>query len=243
MSQSSHPTSFRIDNSIFDLFPDLQVGIVLARGIDNRGEQGDIAGALRSEEERVVSELAGTQAADHPRIAPWRDAYRAFGSNPKKYPSSIENLVGRVLRGGQVRHINKLVDIYNTVSLRYIVPAGGEDLGRVDGDILLTVAGENETPVVLLGEEEARAPQAGEVIYKDDGGAICRRFNWKEADRTKLTQETTAAIFVIEAIPPVDRATLKRALDDLASMVEKYCGGRTAKAPLNSDSRSWREPS
>jgi DNA/RNA-binding domain of Phe-tRNA-synthetase-like protein len=239
MSRSSRPTTFRIDHRIFDLFPVLQVGVMLAYGIDNRGERDEITGALRAEEDRVATDLAGTQAAEHPRIAPWREAYRAFGSNPRKYPSSIENLVGRVLRGGRIRHINKLVDIYDAVSLRYIVPAGGEDLDKVAGDIILTVAGENETPVVLLGEEEARAPQAGEVIYKDDAGAICRRFNWKEAERTKLTEDTAAAIFVIEAMPPVDATMLQQALDDLAYMVETFCGGRTAKSLLNADSRVW----
>jgi DNA/RNA-binding domain of Phe-tRNA-synthetase-like protein len=239
MTTDPHPTTFRIDDSIFDLLPGLQVGVVTAFGIDNRGEAEEIIEELRVEEDRVARELAGTMAAEHPRIAPWREVYRAFGSNPKKYPSSIENLVGRALRGGRVRHINKLVDIYNMVSLRYITPAGGEDLGKVDGDILLTVAGENEKPVTLLGEEDARAPQAGEVIYKDDAGAICRRFNWKEAERTKLTKETTAAIFVIEAIPPVDATTLQRALDDLADMVEAYCGGSIERALLNVGSRAW----
>jgi len=239
MSRSSRSTTFRIDHRIFDLFPGLQIGILVAHGIDNRGEREEITGALREEEDRVAGELAGTQAAEHPLIAPWREAYRAFGSNPKRYPSSIENLVGRVLRGSRIRHINKLVDIYNTVSLRYIVPAGGEDLDKVEGDIVLTMAGEDETPIVLLGEEEARAPQAGEVIYKDDAGAICRRFNWKEAERTKLTEDTTGAIFVIEAVPPVDATTLQQALDDLAYMVETYCGGRTAKSLLNAGSRAW----
>lgn len=209
------------------------MGVVLAFGIDNHGEQEDIITALRSEEERVTGELAGTVPADHPHIAPWREAYRVFGANPKKYPSSIENLVGRVLRGNRIRHINKLVDIYNAVSLRYIFPVGGEDLDTMQGDILLTIASQNESPIVLLGEQEANPPKPGEVIYKDSIGAICRRWNWKEADRTKLTEDTTNVILIIEALPTIATPLLQQAVTDLASMLETYCGGRTTTAILN----------
>jgi DNA/RNA-binding domain of Phe-tRNA-synthetase-like protein len=233
MPTESRPTLFRIEDPIFERFPDVQIGVVLAFGIDNHGEQESIIAALRSEEERVTGELAGTLPADHPHIAPWREAYRAFGANPKKYPSSIENLVGRVVRGNPIRHINKLVDIYNAVSLRYIVPVGGEDLDTMQGDILLTIASENEAPVVLLGEQEANPPKPGEVIYKDGTGAICRRWNWKEADRTKLTEDTTNVILVLEALPPVATPKLQQAITELASMLQTYCGGRTTTALLN----------
>ncbi len=236
MDPTSRPHAFTIERGVFDRFPGLQVGVVLAFDIDNRGEREETLDLLRLEEVRVVSDLAGTLPAEHPQIAPWREAYRAFGANPKKYPSSIENLVGRLLRGGRVRHINLLVDIYNIASLRYLVPVGGEDLDRMDGDIRLTVASSDEAAIILLGEDEARAPQPGEVIYKDSIGAICRRFNWKEAERTKLTEETHNAILVIEALPPVETAKLRQAIDDLATMLGQWCGGRTKSALLQAES-------
>ncbi len=217
MAENRHPTTFKIDPTIFNRFPKVQIGVVLALGIDNRGEREEITDVLSVEEDRVATDFnfIGTQASDHPNIAP------------------IENLVGRVLRGNRIRHINKLVDIYNAISLRYVIPVGGEDLDTMQGNILLTIASDNEVPVVLLGEEEARPPQPGEVIYKDSVGAICRRWNWKEADRTKLTEQTSNAILVIEALPPVDANLLKLATNDLAGMVARWCGGRIETALLN----------
>jgi DNA/RNA-binding domain of Phe-tRNA-synthetase-like protein len=235
LSHESPPTFFRIDPTILARFPDVQVGVLLARGVNNFGEREQIIAALRAEEDKVRSELAGTSPADHPRIAPWREAYRAFGANPKKYPSSIENLVSRVIRGNPIRHINKLVDIYNTISLRYILPVGGEDLDKMQGDILLTIATETEAPVTLLGEDEPRAPQTGEVIYKDSMGAICRRWNWKEADRTKLTEQTTNVILVLEALPPVNTALLTQATNDLARMIQTWCGGQVSATILDAE--------
>jgi DNA/RNA-binding domain of Phe-tRNA-synthetase-like protein len=232
------PTAFHIDPAIFARFPAVQIGVVMARGIDNSGDSDEITAALHAEEARVTSELAGTAPTDHPHIAPWRDTYRAFGANPKKYPSSIENLVSRVLRGSPLRHINKLVDIYNTVSLRYLLPVGGEDLDTIRGDIVLTIATDAEPAVTLLGEAEPRSPQPGEVIYKDNIGAICRRWNWKEVDHTKLTEQTTNAILVIEALPPVGSQLLGDATNDLARTVQHWCGGQTRTVILNASTQS-----
>ena len=131
----------------------------------------------------------------------------------------------RAVKGQRLRSVNRLVDLYNTISLRHLVPVGGEDLAAVEGDVELDFATENEPPVRLLGEPEARPPKPGEVIYKDRVGALCRRWNWKEADRTKLTEQTTDGFLVIEGLPPVGRPLVESALGELAALVEEHCGG------------------
>jgi DNA/RNA-binding domain of Phe-tRNA-synthetase-like protein len=224
----------RVTPEIFASFPDVVLGIVLAHGIDNASE-GRSLEILRREEEAVRERLAGAQVTEHPHIAPWREAYRKFGAKPKDYPSSIENLVRRVLKGNPLPAINPLVDLYNAISLRHLVPVGGEDLDQVRGDILLAIATDQEAPVLLLGEPEPRPPKPGEVIYKDEIGAICRRWNWKEADRTKLTPATRRAILVIEGLPPVGREAVNRATEELAEMIRAHCGGDVTTALVDRD--------
>jgi DNA/RNA-binding domain of Phe-tRNA-synthetase-like protein len=230
-------TVLRVSDEIFERFPEVVLGVFTVYEMDNSRQDPAILDGLRHEEARVRAELAGIQVTEHPHIAPWREAYRKFGAKPKDYPSSIENLVRRVLKGQSLPSINPLVDLYNTISLRHLVPAGGEDLDRIQGDVLLTFAGESETPVRLLGEAEERAPHPGEVIYKDDLGAICRRWNWKEADRTKLTPETKSAVLVIEGLPPVERDLIERAVEELAEMIRAHCGGRVGTAILDRERR------
>ncbi|OPZ58134.1 MAG: B3/4 domain protein [Synergistetes bacterium ADurb.Bin520] len=121
--------------------------------------------------------------------------------------------------------MNPLVSLYNAISLTHLIPVGGEDLDRLSGDVRLTRAGHAEPPVLLLGEKEPRSPHEGEVIYTDDIGALCRRWNWKEADRTKLTPETKNAVLVIEALPPLTSDMLQRAVEELAALVERHVGG------------------
>jgi DNA/RNA-binding domain of Phe-tRNA-synthetase-like protein len=231
-------TSLRVTDDVFARFPEAVLGIVIAHGIDNSKEDAAVLQQLREEAARLPGRFAGTPVTEHPHIAPWREAYRAFGAKPKEHPSSIENLVRRVLKGQAVPHINTLVDAYNTVSLRWVVPVGGEDLDAIEGDVLLAIAGPDEAAVKLLGEPEPRAPYAGEVIYKDDLGAICRRWNWKEAERTKLTPGTRHAFLVIEGLPPVDGRVVEAATAELAGRVRASCGGEVTTARIDRERRA-----
>ena len=224
-----------VDPLLFERFPGALLGVAVARGIDNAGDPPAVAEQLREAQARVRGELAGTALAEHPRIAPWRAAYRLFGATPKKHHSSIEALLRRVLAGEELRRINPLVDLYNAISLNHLLPAGGEDLERVEGDVRLTFAGADEPPVRLLGDPEPRPPSPGEVVYRDDAGVLCRRWNWREAERTKLTAETRDALLVLEALPPIPRQDLERAVAELAGLVERFCGGRMTTALLDVD--------
>jgi DNA/RNA-binding domain of Phe-tRNA-synthetase-like protein len=219
---------------LFELFPEAKIALVIVRKIDNqpRGAEA-LAGLLREAQANAVARLQGGALSEHPRIHCWREAYRAFGAKPKDYPSSIENLARRALKGEPLRSINPLVDLYNVVSLAHLLPVGGEDLDTIEGDIVLTRASSAEPPVRLLGESEERAPKAGEVIYKDSRGAICRRWNWKESDRTKLTEGTRNAVLVLEALPPILVSELSEAARDLERLVLEHCGGEARVESLD----------
>lgn len=215
------------------LFPDALVGVAVVRGIDNRGEDAELTARRKTAAEAIPGRIGAAPLTEHPRVAVWREAYRRFGAKPKDHPSSIENLLRRAAKGHAPSHINRLVDLYNAVSLEALLPAGAEDLAAIDGDVELTVAGEAEAPVRLLGEPEARPPKAGEVIYRDRQGAICRRWNWKEADRTKITEATRDAIVVVEGLPPIGREDVEAALEAIARAVRERLSGTAATAVLD----------
>ncbi len=223
---------FVVTPDIFESYPEVRIGVLVLEDVDNRSGEG-FAAELQRAREQVRSTFDRVNVTEYPRIHCWREAYRTFGAKPKKYPSSVENLVRRTLQRESLRSINPLVDLYNIVSLKHLLPVGGEDLDRVEGDILLTRAGENEPAIQLLGEKEERAPKAGEVIYTDDRGAICRRWNWKEADRTKLTEDTKRAVLVLEALPPVTRSELEEAMAELQELVRAHTGAVATKTVLD----------
>lgn len=216
---------FIIDKQIFEKFPTLNIGIIIAKNINNIGSIDEIQNQLRIIETEIRNKYNLETLSQTPKIDVWRKAYSSFGAKPKENKSSVESLHRLVLQGINLKHINKLVDIYNYISLKHMLPVGGEDLNKINGDLILTFAKENEIPVLLLGDKEPRPPHAGEIIYKDNISTICRRWNWRETDRTKLTEETQNCILVIEGLLPLTKNDIEQATIELKELIQKYCNG------------------
>ena len=214
---------FLIEESFWGLFPDASIGVILVKNVDNNKTSPDFADMLEEASKKLLISLEGAELAKHPVISVWREAYKKFKS-PRENRSSIEALIRRIFNGKQVGTINPLVDIYNYVSLKYILPCGGEDIDVVKGDIRLTRATGDEL-FVPLGSASSEPPAEGEVIYRDDEGAICRCWNWREADRTKLTEETANAFLCIESVDSSRREAFEAAVRESAELVGKYLGG------------------
>ena len=82
--------------------------------------------------------------------------------------------------------MNRLTDLYNAVSVLHQVPLGGEDLTRYDGPPrLVRATGQEPFDTVADGETVVEHPDPGEVVWCDDAGVTCRRWNWRQARRTR----------------------------------------------------------
>ena len=60
---------------------------------------------------------------------------------------------------------------------------------------------------------------AGEVVWRDDRGVTCRRWNWRQGSRTQLTAGTTRAFFVFDRLAGLPVDGLRRAADELAGLL------------------------
>lgn len=149
---------------------------------------------------------------------------------------SIEALLKRIEKENHLGTINPLVDIYNTISLLYGIPCGGEDIDNIKGDILLTKALGTES-FITLGSDKSEPPYEGEVVYKDDEGAICRCWNWREGVRTMLTEETKNAFICLEQVDSNRIDELSEALDVLLNKIESKQGANCRIQVLNTANR------
>ena len=215
---------FTIQKEIFDKFPGLTVGLLTAKGINNAGEQTEVLDLLKKQSEIVREENELVTLGENPKIAAWREAYKSFGAKPKKHLCSVESLYDLVLDGVDLRHINTIVDIYNYISLKYMMPVGGDDIDKVDGNITLRLATGDEN-FTLLNTDEVSHPKPGEVIYADDKEVLCRRWNWRECDKSKMTEETKNVEIVVEALPPATKEEVEKATQELGELIKKYTSG------------------
>ncbi len=219
--------SFVTEESFWDLFPEARIGIVVAHGMKPTGEVSlehaqAITRALAAANEAADRHLESNTISQNEVVAVWRDAYQQFKTK-KGARCSIENLLKRVLKGNPVGSITPSVDIYNAVSLAHALPVGGEDIDAMVGDIRLgiTEGGDAFRP---LGEDEDAPTLEGELCYRDDAGAICRCWNWRDGERTALTDESGKAFLIIESVDPARADDLEAAVDQLADMVQRHLG-------------------
>ena len=214
-----------VENEFWELFPQAQISIMVAKGLDNSvNESKDLyfkslldKGSKRAED--FISDEPFTQ---NEVIQEWRQAFTKFKTK-KGARSSIEALLKRVSQGREFNPINPLVDIYNSVSLSYAVPCGGEDIDKIEGGLRLAKAQGGE-PFFPLGAETDAPALPEEIIYYDDEGAVCRCLNWREAKRTMLTEETRDAVLVIEAVNEEQAKRAQAAMQELQYLVEDYFG-------------------
>ncbi|HQL36899.1 MAG TPA: B3/4 domain-containing protein [Bacillota bacterium] len=215
---------FIIEQSFWDIFPECEIGVLLINDIDNTEEgcekfRPDIIEFLEQSNKEARKYLTEPVLSQNRVISVWRDAFSKFKTK-KGARSSIEALLKRIEKGNEVGVINPLVDIYNGVSLRFALPCGMEDVDTFKGDLRLTVTNGGD-PFLALGDEEIDYTLPGEICYLDDEGAVCRCWNWRDGQRTMLTEDTKNAIAVIESVDPLRRKDLEAALDTLSTWIEK----------------------
>lgn len=223
---------FVTEDSFWQLFPSAAIGIVVAEGMKAASEVDEVQKAELEallDRANVLAErhLTSDTISENEPVKAWREAYRAFKTK-KGARCSIENLLKRVLKGKPVGPITPSVDIYNAISLKYALPVGGEDVDSFVGDLRLTVT-EGGDAFLPLGEDEAEDPTLpGELCYLDDAGAVCRCWNWRDGQRTALTDDSRNAFLIIECVEPARVDDCRAAIDELAELVERYLGATIA---------------
>ncbi|MFD0144897.1 MULTISPECIES: B3/B4 domain-containing protein [unclassified Streptomyces] len=220
------PLTLTVSDEVRALVPGFTHLAVEAHGLVN-GPSDETSSALLDDAARRLAErLAGRTPDQDPHIAAWRAAYSAFGAKPSRTRNSAEALARRALADGGLPRINRLVDAYNAISVAYLVPAGGEDLDRIQGGMSLVRAAGDEPFVTMAGgEETVEHPEPGEIVWRDEAGVTCRRWNWRQGPRTRIDDDTVDAIFLLESLTPMTRSELLAAGAELAESLEKLSPG------------------
>jgi DNA/RNA-binding domain of Phe-tRNA-synthetase-like protein len=205
-----------VDAAVFALRPDYRVVLLAVDGlVPGPSDQG--SDALLQAAEVAARQALSAQVVDQlPHVAAWREAYRAFGAKPQRTRNSVEALLRRA--GSGLPRVNRLTDTYNAISVLHQIPLGGEDLTRYAGSPrLIRATGTEPFDTVAEGSAAIEYPDAGEVVWCDDAGVTCRRWNWRQARRTQLSDDTTTALFILDALDPMTDEALRATAEHLVS--------------------------
>lgn len=228
-------TKIVIDDKIFEQFPEFYRGLIIINDIDNKPDNPAISQLLA---DRLTS-LKPADSGEESRIKAWDEVHRKFGSNPNKYPPSIKSLLKRIDKKPQLPFINSVVALFNYISIKYKLPCGGDDTDTIKGDLVLGIADGIES-FRGLGSSKTEHPHPGEVIYFDSESKniMCRRWNWRNSDDTKIETGSKRIIVNLDCIPPTTTELTNSARDELASLLEEHCSARLQTAALWKNKRT-----
>jgi DNA/RNA-binding domain of Phe-tRNA-synthetase-like protein len=228
---------FSIQKELFDILPDLTIGMAVAMDVDNTRPSREIEDLLTQAVEEMRKNFVGEKAQDHPRIKPWRSAFSKLGISGSKFPSSIESMARRVLKGDPFPMINPLVDLYNSVSLKFLVPMGGHDLDTLRGNIHLRFAGGWE-PFTPMGGGETGIVPKGELVYCDDREVLTRNWVWRQCEKDKATEKTKNIFIPMDVLGEVGKERADEIILELSRLISRYLGGTFFSAVLTREKPS-----
>jgi DNA/RNA-binding domain of Phe-tRNA-synthetase-like protein len=215
-----------IDPAVGELRPDYRALLVAAEGL-RPGPGDEFSESMLAAAE---ADACGDPGA-HPHVAAWHEAFRSFGAKPKRVRPSVDALLRRA--PGGLPRVDRLTDIYNAVSVAHVLPVGGEDLDRYAGPARLVRAeGSEPFEAATGGEQTVEHPRSGEVVWRDDSGVTCRRWNWRQCVRTRLTTRTTRAVFILDALAPMSDDALSAAGEALTEALSAATPGARAETRL-----------
>ncbi|MGW8888443.1 B3/B4 domain-containing protein [Streptomyces sp. NPDC055749] len=226
--------TFTVSDDVRTLAPGFSHLVVEAHGLVNGPSNDESAALLDDATRRLAERLGGRAPHEDPHVAAWRETYTAFGAKPSRTRNSAEALARRALTDAGLPRINRLVDAYNAISVAHLIPVGGEDADRIEGAMrLVRATGQEPFLTASGGEEVLEHPEPGEVVWCDDEGVTCRRWNWRQGVRTRLTEESVNAVFLLERLAPMTNGELGAAGAELAESLEKLSPGAriTVHAP------------
>jgi DNA/RNA-binding domain of Phe-tRNA-synthetase-like protein len=221
-------TQLRVASEVCEAFPHLAVAAVVASELRG-GKPWEETEPLLAGLERAAADGGWQPLAEtDPLLASWHAAYRAFGTNPRRFRPSVDALSRRLAKSGRLPRVNPAVDAYNAVSLTHGIPAGAFDLAAVRGDISLRLATDADafTPLGEPGTAEPARP--GEVVYADEAdtaAVLTRHWNHRDSDRTKVTPESRRVVFLLETVDPdAGPKALDQAVEQLTSLLGPHAG-------------------
>lgn len=209
-------TVFRISDDVLAAFPDARITLIAAEGLrlDRPWPATDFG--LADLERRCKAGEWSPPGEDDDRITSWHEAYRTFGVNPRRVRPSVDSLCRRLARSGRLPRISGGVDAYNLVSVMHGFPAGAFDLQAVEGDVMIRFGRDGDAFSPLGEPDTMEHPGHGEVVYADERSVLTRCWNYRDADRTKVTAASREVVFILETL---NAARYGCALADAATLL------------------------
>ncbi len=227
---------FVVSEQVFEKLENVCFGVVVAKGINNKEENVEINTLLDQSIKFIEEKFENQKLKEAKEILPYREAFQKLDINPNKFMSSIEAMSSRVAKKKGFPKINPVVNLGNSVSLKYLVPLGAHDIDIAHEDICVRFSNEGDK-FIPFGQEEVEILEQGELIYSVGDKVKTRRWIWRQSEEGKITEESKNIFFPIDGFKDKNYDNVISARDELAALLKKLFNCEVKVGFIDKDNR------
>lgn len=211
------------DPGFAQTYPSAVVGVAIIKDITITNSLPELE-AAKAQLFEELSGLTTEQINAFPEVTSYRRMYKEMGIDWHSRRPSPEALLRRLAQGKELYTVNSCVDAYNIAVIRNRVSVGAFDLSAVQLPTVVRVA-EGGEQILLLGDTEPKILKAGEVSYFDQVGPYNLDYNYRDAQRTMVTPQSTRILINVDGVYDITRHQVEQTLAETIELITRFCGG------------------
>ncbi|PIY72199.1 lysine--tRNA ligase [Candidatus Roizmanbacteria bacterium CG_4_10_14_0_8_um_filter_33_9] len=222
---------FSIDPEVKKKYPSISIGFAILKNVHIQKQNEKLTESIQQfvkSQEHLTNDIISA----YPEIVSYRKLYKEMNIDWHSRRPSPEALLRRIAKKKPLYQVNTCVDAYNQIVMKYKVSVGAFDLNKIQFPTALKFP-KNTDQILLLGDTEPTTYKSTELAYFDKKGGYNIDFNYRDAQRTMVTESTTNLLINVDGIYKINRGMVEQSLQETVDIIIKYCGGTVDKIGID----------
>lgn len=213
---------FKVEKAVLDA--GVKIVFVVIQGLDNSKESYEWHAHREVLLNDLLERYKDVDVHQDPILEGFNLLHDHTGVKRRKNIPASENLIKLLQKHGSLTYINKVVDIYNLISLDSKLALGAHNIDRVSGNVTLRFTDGTER-FVPLGQTEPVAINPHEYSYIDDSNEVLCRLEIRQVQKTLVDETARNVFYIVQGNDATSDELLHQTAQKIIDLTTQYCGG------------------
>lgn len=213
---------FKVEKAVLDA--GVKIVFVVIQGLDNSKESNEWHAHREVLLNDLLERYKDIDVHQDPILEGFNLLHDHTGVKRRKNIPASENLIKLLQKHGSLTYINKVVDIYNLISLDSKLALGAHNIDRVSGNVTLRFTDGTER-FVPLGQTEPVAINPHEYSYIDDSNEVLCRLEIRQVQKTLVDETARNVFYIVQGNDATSDELLHQTAQKIIDLTTQYCGG------------------
>lgn len=213
---------FRVEKAVLDA--GVKIVFAVIRGLDNTTANDEWLARREDWLKELLERYNDIDVHQDAILEGFNILHDNTGVKRRKNIPASENLVKLLLKHGSLAYINKVVDIYNIISLDSKLALGAHNIDNVSGNVTLRFSNGTER-FVPLGQTEPIPVNPHEYSYIDDSNEVLCRLEIRQVQKTLVDETARNVFYIVQGNEATSDELLLQTAQQIIDLTTKYSGG------------------